>query len=182
MEATTTWGVRHEQARQHGTCADRRAFPDRWQRAMTGQSGPRGIKQAESSPNAGRSAQPAAITPPRILIVGADPATLGLFQEWLAAGGYDVVDGDSTDRADRDRFALAIIDAPFPRQSALDLLQRVNNEHPGTPVLAHSSAFFSSVTCCGGVAHKLGVACVLPKPAAREALIAAVHRVLGPTA
>ena len=180
MLATTTWGVRHEQAR-HGTCADRRAFPDRWQRAMTGQSGPRGIKQAESSPNAGRSAQPA-ITPPRILIVGADPATLGLFQEWLAAGGYHVVDEESTDRADRDRFALAIIDAPFPRQSALDLLQRVNNEHPGTPVLAHSSAFFSSVMCCGGVAHKLGVACVLPKPAAREALIAAVHRVLGPTA
>ena len=181
MEATTSWGFRHEQAR-HGSCADRRAFPDRWQRAMTGQCGPRGIKQVESSPNAGPSAQPAAITPPRILIVGADPATLGLFQEWLAAGGYDVVDGDSTDRADRDRFALAIIDAPFPRQSALDLLKRVTNEHPGTPVLAHSSAFFSSVTCCGGVAHKLGVACVLPKPAAREALIAAVHRVLGPTA
>jgi CheY-like chemotaxis protein len=182
MLATTTWGVRHEQARQQGTCADRRAFPDRWQRAMTGQSGPTGMKQAESNPNEGLSAQPAAITQPRILIVGADPATLGLFQEWLAAGGYHVVDEESTDRVDRDRFALAIIDAPFPRQSALDLLQRVTNEHPGTPVLAHSSAFFSSVTCCGGVAHKLGVACVLPKPAAREALIAAVHRVLGPTA
>jgi DNA-binding response OmpR family regulator len=116
------------------------------------------------------------------LIVGADSATLGLFQEWLAAGGYDVVDEDSADRADRDRFALAIIDAPFPRQSALDLLRRVTDENPGTPILAHSSAFFSSVKCCGGVAHTLGVAGVLPKPAAREALIAAVHRVLGPGA
>lgn len=139
------------------------------------------MNRTESSPDAGPSTQPG-VTPARILIVGADPATLGLFQEWLAAAGYHVVDEDSIDRADRDRFALAIIDAPFPRQSALDLLRRVTDEHPGTPVLAHSSAFFSSVTCCGGVAHKLGVACVLPKPAAREALMAAVHRVLGPTA
>ena len=143
---------------------------------------PKGHKTTGIEPPCGAQRAAGCDHPTKNLIVGADPATLGLFQEWLAAGGYDVVDGDSTDRADRDRFALAIIDAPFPRQSALDLLQRVNNEHPGTPVLAHSSAFFSSVTCCGGVAHKLGVACVLPKPAAREALIAAVHRVLGPTA
>jgi DNA-binding response OmpR family regulator len=149
---------------------------------MIGQGGPGGKERAELSPNAGPSAQPAAITPPRILIVGADPATLGLFQEWLAAGGYDVVDEDATDRLNRDRFALAIVDAPFPRQSAHDLLQRVTNENPGTPILAHSSAFFSSVACCGGVAHTLGVAGVLPKPAAREALIAAVHKVLGPGA
>ena len=135
----------------------------------------------ELSPNA-PSAQSAAIKRPRILIVGADPATLGLFQEWLATGGYQVVDEDSMERANQDRFALAIIDAPFPRQSACDLLQRVTDENPGTPILAHSSAFFSSVTCCGGVAHTLGVAGVLPKPAAREALIAAVHRVLGPAA
>ncbi len=86
------------------------------------------------------------------------------------------------ERANQDRFALAIIDAPFPRQSACDLLQRVTDENPGTPILAHSPAFFSSVTCCGGVARTLGVAGVLPKPAAREALIAAVHRVLGPAA
>ena len=116
MEATTTWGVRHEQARQRllrgssrvsGPMAARNDWSE-W---------PKGHKTTGIEPHAGPSAQPAAITPPRILIVGADPATLGLFQEWLAAGGYDVVDGDSTDRADRDRFALAIIDAPFPRQA-----------------------------------------------------------------
>lgn len=149
---------------------------------MSDPRGPGGKTTAESSPNAGPSAQSAAITRPRILIVGADPATLDLFQEWLAAGGYQVVDEDSTDRADRNPLALAIVDAPFPRQSACDLLQRVTDENPGTPILAHSSAFFSSVTCCGGVARTLGVAGVLPKPAAREALIAAVHRVLGPSA
>jgi CheY-like chemotaxis protein len=148
---------------------------------MTDQRGPGGKTTAESSPNA-PSAQSAAIKRPRILIVGADAATLGLFQEWLATGGYQVVDEDSMERANQDRFALAIIDAPFPRQSACDLLQRVTDENPGTPILAHSSAFFSSVTCCGGVARTLGVAGVLPKPAAREALIAAVHRVLGPAA
>ncbi len=148
---------------------------------MTFQCGPTSKKPAEEGTNAAHSTQSAAIGKPRILVVGADPATLGLFQEWLGAG-YEVVDEDPTHRPDGGGFALAIIDAPFPRQCAFDLLQRVTDEHPGTPVMAHSSVFFSSVRCCGGVAHKLGVAGVLPKPAAREALIAAVHRVLGPVA
>jgi CheY-like chemotaxis protein len=44
-----------------------------------------------------------------------------------------------------------------------------------TPVVALSSNFFARVEANGAVARALGVDAVLPKPLAREALIAAVR-------
>ena len=115
---------------------------------------------------------------PVIRVVNTDRATLGLLQEWLGAAGYRVVDADTTQEAAR----LTIVDVPFTRHGGLELLRRVAAEDPGVPILALSPTFFSNVRCGGGCARALGVAGVLPKPLARDALLAAVDGLLRPAA
>lgn len=114
---------------------------------------------------------------PLIRVVNADNATLGLLQEWLGAAGYRVVDAETKPEA----AALTIVDVPFARRGGADLLRQIAAADPGVPILALSPTFFSNVRCGGGCAHSLGVAGVLPKPLAREALLAAVDRIARPT-
>ena len=119
----------------------------------------------------------ARIAPARILVVDDDPALIGLLEEWLAEHAC-VVASARSDHAAREPFDLVLVDVPFPRQGGLALLQRIAGEHPGVPMLALSSTFFAGVECSGEVAHSLGVASVLPKPLAREALVSAVRKLL----
>lgn len=117
-------------------------------------------------------------TRPRILVVNADPALLGLLGEWLAELGHVAPrrgDGVAAGEADCD---LLVVDVPFPRQGESTPLRRLADAHPGTPVLALSSTFFTGIETHGAVARSLGVAGVLPKPVAREALVAAVRHLL----
>lgn len=114
---------------------------------------------------------------PLVRIVDADPATHGLLEEWLGAAGYRVASGAA---GDGDRVDLTIVDVPFTRHGAFELLKRVSDEEQGAPILALSATFFSNVRCYGDCARALGVAGVLPKPVAREALIAAVEGLLRP--
>lgn len=118
---------------------------------------------------------------PRILVVDADRALLGLLEEWLSVCGCDVVAeqdaGGTPDAADRS-FELVIVDVPHPRRGGNEVLQHLARRHPGTPIVALSSTFFSGIETTGAVARTLGAACVLPKPVARESLIAAVQRLL----
>jgi CheY-like chemotaxis protein len=109
---------------------------------------------------------------PRVLVLGADAATVGLLDEWLAADGWQVV----TQAAPGTALALAVIDVPFARDGCAEQARDVARAHPDTPLLAMSATLFGSVMCNGDCARKLGVAGVLPKPLAREALRAAVHR------
>jgi DNA-binding response OmpR family regulator len=131
----------------------------------------------------GRTVQAATNTlaQPRVLVVDTDRALLGLLEEWLDACGCVVVPdqdrGAAGDGADGP-FILAIVDVPHPKHGGVELLQRVAREHPGTPVIALSSTFFSGIESTGGVARTLGVACVLPKPVARDSLITAVRSLL----
>ena len=109
---------------------------------------------------------------PRVLVVDADPTLYGLIEEWLGAEGFDVACGQPAGGAP---FDLVIVDIAFPRQAAPDL-QRVAAEHPGIPLLALSSTFFSNIPADGVVARALGVTGVLHKPLARDALVAAARR------
>lgn len=118
---------------------------------------------------------------PLIRVVGADRATLGLLQEWLTASGYRVISAGGAYEPVRGEAVLTIVDVPFTRHGAIELLRRVTNQAPGTPILVLSPTFFSNVKCDGPCARELGVAGVLPKPIDPEALIAAVEGLLQPT-
>jgi len=68
---------------------------------------------------------------------------------------------------------------PFPRQGGSGRLRGLAHDLPGTPILALSPTFFAGVTASGAVAHEIGVAGVLATPVRRDALVAAVRRLLG---
>jgi DNA-binding response OmpR family regulator len=113
---------------------------------------------------------------PRVLVIDADRTLIALLNEWLCACGIAVVHG--TGGAVDGRFELLIVDVPYPRQGGVDWVARVAARHPKTPILALSSTFFAGIECHGPVARALGVDCVLPKPATREALTNAVRNLL----
>jgi CheY-like chemotaxis protein len=116
--------------------------------------------------------------PFRVCVIDADDAWRVLLEQWLQGLGCDVVAPPPDANAPAPRVDLVIVDLPFPRQGGVDLVKRITSRHPATPILALSSNFFSRIECCGPLARDLGVDCVLPKPATREAIAAAVRRVL----
>jgi CheY-like chemotaxis protein len=130
----------------------------------------------------GDAAQPATPHPARgstfrVCVIDADNDWRALLEQWLRDLGCDVVADAGADAAPPP-VNLVIVDLPFPRQGGVDLVRRITSRHPATPIVALSSNFFSRIECCGPVARSLGVDCVLPKPATREAIAAAVRRVL----
>jgi len=111
----------------------------------------------------------------RILVVDADSACLELVDQWLADAGFDVVhDADAGAPLDS-----AIVDVPQPRSGATQAFRRIAQRHPGTPILAVSSAFFPGIEHCTAAPRILGVAGVLAKPMSREALLNQLRRLLG---
>lgn len=116
--------------------------------------------------------------PFRVCVIDADEAWRVLLEQWLQDLGCEVVPPPADGNAAAPSVDLVIVDLPFPRQGGVDSVKRITSRHPATPILALSSNFFSRIECCGPVARDLGVDCVLPKPATREAIAAAVRRVL----
>ena len=116
----------------------------------------------------------------RVRLVDTDATWRDLIGQWLATLDCTVVPEPLTGDEHPPEADLVIIDVPFPRQGGVDLARRIASQHPATPILALSTNFFSSIECCGPVARTLGVDCVLPKPATREALATAVRLVLPP--
>ena len=118
-------------------------------------------------------------TPPRpgselrALIVEADPALSGLLGEWLEGQGFGVYEELPAGSCD-----LIVADVPRPRQGAPEFLRRLARDHPGTPVLALSSNFLPGADGASAVARTLGVAAVLAKPVSRDALLAAVKKLV----
>jgi DNA-binding NarL/FixJ family response regulator len=127
-----------------------------------------------------REPQTAPQSPPRLIsIFGVDRTTHDLLAEWLTSAGFTVASGEP-DLAAHGPAALAIVDIPFTRHGRPELIERVAAQYPGIKILAFSSTFFSNVSYCGNCARELGVDGVLPKPIARNALIATVRNLLEP--
>lgn len=117
-------------------------------------------------------------TAPLIRVFDADSATLDLLHEWLTSAGFAIAAGsDETPSAARGP-AVLIVDVPFTRHGGQEVIQRVAAQYPDIPILALSPTFFSNVKCGGNCARSLGVAGVLPKPVAREALLDAIRDLL----
>jgi DNA-binding response OmpR family regulator len=117
---------------------------------------------------------------PRALIVDADPALAALLEEWLDEQGWGVAREESAAAPGMDGYDVIVLDVPYVRRDGLEQVRRVAARHPGTPIVALSASFFAGADCTDGIARSLGAACVLPKPIAREALIAALRRVHPP--
>jgi DNA-binding response OmpR family regulator len=114
---------------------------------------------------------------PRALIVDADPALAALLEEWLDEHGWRVTRETGGEAPVANGYDVVVLDVPYARRDGLELVRRVAARHPGTPIVALSASFFAGVDSSASIARSLGAACVLPKPLAREALIAALRRV-----
>jgi DNA-binding response OmpR family regulator len=115
---------------------------------------------------------------PRALIVDADPALAALIEEWLDEHGWCATRDAEGEAPIANGYDVIVLDVPYARRDGLELVGRVAARHPGTPIVALSASFFAGVDSSASIARSLGAACVLPKPLAREALIAALRRVL----
>jgi len=81
----------------------------------------------------------------RVMLVDADPALAELLEEWLAEQGCATV---------REHPDLVLVDLPFPRERGLQVLRRLGEAHPDTPVVP------------------------MPKPLTRDAFAAALRRAM----
>jgi DNA-binding NarL/FixJ family response regulator len=113
----------------------------------------------------------------RVLLRGADPALAALLAEWLNEVA-DLVLEPEPPAAPAPRADLHIVDVPFPRRTDPPAGPLQEARGRGVPVLMLSSTFLGAIDCHGPVAAALGVDGVLPKPVARDALLAAVRRLL----
>ncbi len=94
-----------------------------------------------------------------------------LLQEWLCSAGYQVRDG---------HVDLAIVSICSPKQAAACTLPAIQAAHPNTPLIALSGQFRGGLSSAGSAAQSLGVAQVIAKPLTRDALLGAVHAMIGP--
>jgi CheY-like chemotaxis protein len=133
-----------------------------------------GIAESTGTKLTGILMQTRPADPPRIRILDADPTTFDLLLEWLAEDGLQVV-REGSPASDCE---LVLVDIAFPREQGTEVLNRIGHEYPGTPILALSPGFFSSVACSGECAARLGASAVLAKPVLRDALIDAVHKLI----
>jgi DNA-binding response OmpR family regulator len=113
-----------------------------------------------------------------VLVVDADAALLDLLEDWLRPHGCIVVHERTGEGAMSDDITLVIVDLPLARPAGPDVLTRIAGAYPGTPVLALAANLFPTVKSDGPVARALGVAGVLPKPVARDALVRTVRTLL----
>jgi DNA-binding response OmpR family regulator len=106
-----------------------------------------------------------------------------LLQEWLRSAGYFVqvaapLAPHRTEAGGKPD--LAIVSICMPKHAGAHLLQEVRAAHPRTPLIALSGQFRGGLSSVGGTARSLGVAQVIAKPLTRDALLGAVHAMIGP--
>jgi DNA-binding response OmpR family regulator len=113
-----------------------------------------------------------------IAIYERDRLMRDLLREWLTAAGYTVRDS----RLDGDPITpeLAIVGVETPNPGSEVLIQVLQRNYPGMPIIALSGWARSGLCSNGAAAHALGVAGLLAKPLLRHELLMAVDGVIGP--
>jgi DNA-binding response OmpR family regulator len=92
------------------------------------------------------------LTPPiRLLVVEDDPGTSDVIRTELTLAGYAVTTSDHPDGAldmvSQNRVDLVLLGLDRPRLNSLDLLARIKNAAPGTPVLMLGDADGTAEAC-----------------------------------
>jgi len=103
-----------------------------------------------------------------------------LLQEWLCSAGYRVHDVAPDGTGAAAKVDLAIVSICSPKQLGVQVLQEIQAAHPMTPLIALSAQFRGGLSSAGTTAQSLGVAQVIAKPLTRDALLGAVHAMIGP--
>ncbi len=111
------------------------------------------------------------------LLVDVEPSLAALIAEWLAEIGVDACSDGAPPPGER-AVALVVVDVPYPRREGARRLGAIAAALPDAPILALSPTFFAGVATSGSVARDLGAAGVLATPVRRDALVAAVRRLL----
>jgi DNA-binding response OmpR family regulator len=115
-----------------------------------------------------------------IAIYEEDRLMRALLQEWLCSAGYRVQAAEPPAAEPARKADLAIVSVYMPKHAGAHLLQEVQAAHPGTPLIALSGQFRCGLSTAGATAQSLGVEQVIAKPLTRDALLGAVHAMIGP--
>jgi len=107
-----------------------------------------------------------------VLILETDDLIRELVTRWVTEAGHAVVAED----ARAGDVSLVIVDVPYPARAEAALRQLEARYR--APVLAMSGRFRHGPAASGGVARRLGLAAVLPKPFTCEELLSAVTQCL----
>jgi DNA-binding response OmpR family regulator len=116
-----------------------------------------------------------------IAIYEEDQLMRALLQEWLCSAGYHVQVAAPPWTEPAGKVDLAIVSIYMPKHAGAHLLQEVQAAHPRTPLIALSAQFRGGLSSVGATAQSLGVAQVIAKPLTRDALLGAVHAMIGPS-
>jgi DNA-binding response OmpR family regulator len=115
-----------------------------------------------------------------IAIYEEDQLMRALLQEWLCGAGYQVQVAALCATGYVGNVDLAIVSISSPKHTGPQLLREVQAAHPKTPLIALSGQFRGGLSSVGTTAQSLGVAQVIAKPLTRDALLGAVHAMIGP--
>jgi DNA-binding response OmpR family regulator len=115
-----------------------------------------------------------------IAIYEEDQLMRALLQEWLCGAGYRVQLAAPPGAAPAGKVDLAIVSVYMPKHTGAHLLREVRAAHPRTPLIALSGQFRGGLSSVGTTAQSLGVSQVIAKPLTRDALLGAIHDMIGP--
>lgn len=109
----------------------------------------------------------------------------GLLEEWLSSAGYRVRVAASPapqlpGAVDLTGVDLMIVSIYNPKHAGARQLHEIRAANPGTPLIALSCQFRGGLSSAGATAQSLGVVQMIAKPLTRDALLGAVHAMIGP--
>jgi DNA-binding NarL/FixJ family response regulator len=102
-----------------------------------------------------------------------------LLAEWLSDAGYRIRGSARPTVQSEVNLDLVIISIYMPKHAGAQLVKEIRAAHPGTPLIALSGQFRCGLSTAGATAQTLGVAQVIAKPLTRDALLQAIHAMIG---